>query len=68
METEVRTTVDEVLGCVAELEPMIRAASAEGDRAAALGPRGRGAAGRGVLLPVPAAEPGRPVVRGRAPI
>ena len=49
METEVRTTVDEVLGRVAELEPMIRAASAEAeDRAAALGPpwpRRCGAAG-----------------------
>ena len=56
METAVRTTVDEVLGRVAELEPMIRAASAEAEiRAAALGPRGRGAAGRGVLPPVPAA-------------
>ena len=31
METEVRTTVDEVLGRVAELEPMIRAASAEAE-------------------------------------
>lgn len=31
METAVRTTVDEVLGRVAELEPMIRAASAEAE-------------------------------------
>jgi alkylation response protein AidB-like acyl-CoA dehydrogenase len=32
MQTAVRTTVDEVLGRVAELEPMIRAASAEAER------------------------------------
>jgi alkylation response protein AidB-like acyl-CoA dehydrogenase len=32
METQVLTTVDEVLGRVAELEPMIRAASAEAER------------------------------------
>jgi alkylation response protein AidB-like acyl-CoA dehydrogenase len=31
MQTQVRTTVDEVLGRVAELEPMIRAASAEAE-------------------------------------
>src|SRR5262245_17906666 len=32
MQTAVRTTVDEVLGRVAELEPMIRAAAAEAER------------------------------------
>src|SRR5262245_7195231 len=32
MQTAIRTTVDEVLGRVAELEPMIRAAPAEAER------------------------------------
>ena len=38
METAVRTTVDEVLGRVAELEPMIRAASAEAETKRRLSP------------------------------
>ena len=56
METAVITTVDEVLGRVAELEPIDpRGVRRGGDQAAALAPCSRGAAGRGVLPPVPAA-------------
>src|SRR4029453_14273836 len=53
MDTAVRTTVDEVLGRVAELEPMIRAASAEAERERRLSapvPRGVGHGGCYQLL------------------